>query len=116
MEGLAQLLNTVRLVRSSLNTKLELIGVLLTMFDSRANLHKQVSTEIRKHFGDQVFETIIPRNIKLSECPSFGKPIILYDIESKGSEAYLSLAKEFLIRERDKAINNNSINETHSYM
>ena len=115
MEGLAQLLNTVRLVRSSLNTKLELIGVLLTMFDSRANLHKQVSTEIRKHFGDQVFETIIPRNIKLSECPSFGKPIILYDIESKGSEAYLSLAKEFLIRERDKAINNNSINETHSY-
>ncbi len=116
MEGLAQLLNTVRLIRSSLNTKLELIGVLLTMFDSRANLHKQVSNEIRKHFGDQVFETIIPRNIKLSECPSFGKPIILYDIESKGSEAYLSLAKEFLIRERDKAINNNSLNETHSYM
>ena len=100
MEGLAQLLNTVRLIRSSLNPQLEMEGVLLTMFDSRANLHKQVKNEIEKHFGEKVFQTIIPRNIKLSECPSFGKPIILYDIESKGSDAYLSLAKELLLKER----------------
>lgn len=98
MEGLAQLLNTIRLIRSSLNPNLEMDGILLTMFDGRNNLHKQVSTEIRKHFGDKVFETIIPRNVKLSECPSFGKPIILYDIESKGSEAYLNLAKELIVR------------------
>jgi len=102
MEGLAQLLNTVRLIRSSLNPNLEMEGILLTMFDSRANLHKQVVSEIQKHFAGKVFDTIIPRNIKLSECPSFGKPIILYDIESKGSEAYLSLAKELLIKQRTK--------------
>jgi chromosome partitioning protein len=101
MEGLAQLLNTVRLVRGSLNPKLSLEGIALTMFDARTSLHKQVSDEIRTHFGDKVFETVIPRNVKLSECPSFGKPIILYDIESKGSEAYLSLAKEVLLRERE---------------
>lgn len=114
MEGLAQLLNTVRLIRSSLNTKLELVGILLTMFDSRANLHKQVSSEIRKHFGDKVFKTIIPRNVKLSECPSFGRPIILYDIESKGSEAYLALAKEFLLREREKLLKSNNHNNMAS--
>lgn len=100
MEGLAQLLNTVRLIRSSLNPTLALDGILLTMFDSRSSLHKQVSSEIRRHFGEQVFETIIPRNVKLAECPSFGKPIILYDIESKGSVAYLSLAKEMIMKER----------------
>lgn len=100
MEGLAQLLNTVRLIRSSLNPSLALDGILLTMFDSRSSLHKQVSAEIRRHFGEQVFETVIPRNVKLAECPSFGKPIILYDIESKGSEAYLALAKEMIMKER----------------
>lgn len=100
MEGLAQLLNTVKLIRSSLNPNLELDGVLLTMFDTRANLHKQVKEEINAHFGDRVFETIVPRNVKLSECPSFGKPIILYDIESKGSESYLALAKELILRGR----------------
>ncbi len=97
MEGLAQLLNTMKLIRSSLNPNLSLRGILLTMFDSRNNLHKQVSSEIREHFGDKVFETVIPRNVKLSECPSFGKPIILYDIESKGSTAYFGLAKEVII-------------------
>lgn len=100
MEGLAQLLNTVRLIRSSLNTELEMDGILLTMFDGRSSLHKQVSSEIRKHFTDKVFEAVIPRNVKLAECPSFGKPIILYDIESKGSVAYLALAKELIIKER----------------
>ena len=100
MEGLAQLVNTVKLVRSSLNPNLQMEGILLTMFDKRANLHKQVAVEIQKHFGDKVFKTVIPRNVKLSECPSFGKPIVLYDIESKGSEAYLQLAKELLLRNR----------------
>jgi chromosome partitioning protein len=102
MEGLAQLINTVRLIRNSLNPDLEMEGILLTMFDKRANLHKQVASEIRKHFADKVFNTIIPRNVKLSECPSFGKPIILYDIESKGSEAYLALAKEIILKQRLK--------------
>jgi chromosome partitioning protein len=104
MEGLAQLLNTVKLIRASLNPGLELEGVLLTMYDARANLHKQVKEEIEQHFGDKVFKTIVPRNIKLSECPSFGKPIILYDIESKGSEAYLSLTKEILLKAREKKV------------
>ena len=98
MEGNGQLLNTVKLVNSSLNPGLELDGILLTMFDSRNNLHKQVAGEIRKHFSDKVFKSVIPRNVKLSECPSFGKPIILYDIESRGSEAYLSLAKEMILK------------------
>ena len=102
MEGLAQLVNTVKLVRNSLNPMLQMEGILLTMFDKRANLHKQVALEIQKHFGDKVFKTVIPRNVKLSECPSFGKPIVLYDIESKGSEAYLQLAKELLIRNRSR--------------
>lgn len=110
MEGLAQLMNTVRLIRSSLNPNLAMEGILLTMFDSRVSLHKQVSEEIRNHFGSDVFETIIPRNVKLSESPSFGKPVILYDIESTGSKAYLSLAKELLLRERTKAAEKN--NET----
>jgi chromosome partitioning protein len=100
MEGLAQLLNTVKLIRRQLNPKLAMEGILLTMYDARSGLHKQVATEIKKHFGEQVFEAVIPRNIKLAECPSFGKPIILYDIQSKGSEAYLQLAKELIIRER----------------
>ncbi len=102
MEGLAQLLNTVKIIRSSLNPDLELDGILLTMFDSRSGLHKQVANEIKTHFGDVVFNTIIPRNVKLAECPSFGKPVILYDIESKGSEAYLALAKELILKERFK--------------
>lgn len=105
MEGLAQLLNTVRLIKASLNPGLELDGILLTMYDARSGLHKQVATEIKTHFGESVFETIIPRNVKLAECPSFGKPIILYDIESKGSEAYLALAKELILKERMKQSN-----------
>ena len=105
MEGLAQLLNTVKLIRGSLNPKLYLEGIVLTMFDGRSSLHKQVANEIKKHFGNKVFDSIIPRNVKLAECPSFGKPIILYDIESRGSEAYLSLAKEVLIRQRTREQN-----------
>ena len=104
MEGLAQLTNTVRLIKASLNPQLEMEGILLTMFDKRNNLHRQVTEEVMKHFGESVFATVIPRNVRLSECPSFGKPILLYDIESKGSEAYLSLAKEIITKKRMKTI------------
>lgn len=103
MEGLAQLLNTVKLIRASLNPNLKMEGILLTMYDARSNLHKQVATEIQTHFKQDVFKTVIPRNVKLSECPSFGQPIILYDIESRGSEAYLSLAKELLLNHQNEA-------------
>jgi chromosome partitioning protein len=106
MEGLSQLLNTVRLIRHSLNPRLELEGILLTMFDARNNLSKQVAFEIKKHFKDSVLKTIIPRNVKLSESPSFGKPIILYDVSSKGSEAYFSLAKEVIINTDPKYLMN----------
>ena len=97
MEGLAQLLNTIKLIKMSLNPNLKMDGILLTMFDVRNNLHKQVAEEIKNHFREKVFKVVIPRNIKLSECPSHGKPIILYDIESKGSEAYLALANEVIL-------------------
>jgi chromosome partitioning protein len=102
MEGLAQLLNTIRLIRASLNPKLALEGILLTMYDSRNNLCKLVANDLMTHFKDDILKTIIPRNVKLSECPSFGKPIILYDITSKGSEAYLSLAREIILKSEKK--------------
>ncbi len=100
MEGLTQLVNLAKLIKAGLNPRLEHRGIVLTMFDTRNNLHKQVVEDVRKNFGDKVFKTVIPRNVKLSECPSFGKPIILYDIESKGSEAYFGVAKEILVQDR----------------
>lgn len=103
MEGLSQLLNTVRLIRASLNPMLTLEGILLTMYDSRNNLCKLVANDLITHFKDDILKTIIPRNVKLSECPSFGKPIILYDITSKGSEAYLSLAREIILKSEKKS-------------
>ncbi len=103
MEGLAQLMNTIKLIKNSLNPSLSLEGILLTMFDARTSLHKQVAEEVRQHFGDKVFKSVIPRNVKLSESPSFGRPIILYDVESRGSEAYFSLAKEIIFREKEGA-------------
>jgi len=96
LEGLSQLLNTLELVKASLNPGLQLEGILLTMHDQRNNLSKQVEDEIRKHFKDKVYKTMIPRNVSLSEAPSFGKPIITYDIRSKGAQSYLSLAREVL--------------------
>src|SRR5207253_11255145 len=93
MEGLSQLLNTIERVRDSLNPSLEIEGIALTMFDERMNLARQVAEEVRNHFGEKVYRTVIPRNVRLGEAPSFGKPIILYDIRSRGSEAYISLAK-----------------------
>ena len=96
MEGISQILKTIKLIKGSLNPDLEIEGVVLTMFDSRNNLSHQVAEEIRTHFGDKAFTTVIPRNIKLSESPSFGKPVLLYDINSKGAVSYLELTKEFL--------------------
>lgn len=96
LEGLGQLLNTIRLIQKHLNPTLKIEGVLLTMYDSRLNLSKQVAEETRRYFSGKVYETIISRNVRLSEAPSFGKPIILYDILSTGAENYLALAKELL--------------------
>jgi chromosome partitioning protein len=98
IEGIAQLLNTIERVRDALNRELQIEGIVLTMFDERMNLARQVAEEVRGHFGDKVYRTIIPRNVRLGEAPSFGKPIILYDIRSRGSEAYVNLAQEFIAR------------------
>jgi chromosome partitioning protein len=98
IEGVAQLMNTVERVRDILNPTLEIEGIALTMYDERVNLARQVADEVRKHFGEKVYSTIIPRNVRLGEAPSFGKPIILYDIRSRGSEAYVNLAREFIQR------------------
>ncbi|MBJ6726055.1 ParA family protein [Geomesophilobacter sediminis] len=99
MEGLSQILKTINLVRQGLNRSLGIEGILLTMYDARNNLSRQVSEEIRTHFANETFETVIPRNVRLSEAPSHGKPILLYDIASKGATSYLDLAKEILDRE-----------------
>ena len=96
LEGLGQLLNTVRLVQKNLNRKLEIEGVLLTMYDSRLNLSKQVADEVKGFFKDKIFETIIHRNVRLSEAPSFGKPALLYDAISTGAQYYISLVEEIL--------------------
>lgn len=96
MEGLSQLINTIRLIQRELNQTLSIRGILLTMFDARNNLSHQVSDEIREHFATQVFETMIPRNVRLSEAPSHGLPALLYDISSRGATAYLDLAREII--------------------
>lgn len=96
LEGLSQLLNTIRLVQKHLNSNLRIEGVLLTMFDARTNLGIQVIQEVKKYFREKVYETIIPRNVRLSEAPSHGKPIILYDAKSRGAEVYADFAKEVI--------------------
>jgi len=96
MEGLSQLMATINLIREELNPSLSLRNILLTMFDSRNNLSHQVGDEIRSHFGSQVFKSVIPRNVRLSEAPSFGQPVLMYDISSSGSVAYLELAREII--------------------
>ncbi len=96
LEGLSKLLNTLRLVQKHLNPQLQIEGVLLTMFDGRLNLSRQVAEETKSHFGDRVYQTVIGRNVKLGEAPSFGKPIILYDIMSTGAQNYISLAGEVI--------------------
>ncbi|HEY0591754.1 MAG TPA: ParA family protein [Thermoanaerobaculia bacterium] len=98
LEGVSQLIRTLDQVRESLNPELDIEGIALTMYDDRVNLSRQVAQEIRGYFGEKVYETVIPRNVRLGEAPSFGKPIILYDIRSRGSEAYIQLAQEFIRR------------------
>lgn len=98
LEGLSQLLNTVHLVQRSVNPELGIDGVLLTMYDSRLNLSRQVAVDAREYFGPKVFESVIPRNVRLAEAPSFGKPIILYDVASIGAQAYMQVARELLER------------------
>ena len=98
LEGLSQLLNTVHLVQRNVNETLAIEGVLLTMYDARLNLSRQVAADAREYFGPKVFQTVVPRNIRLAEAPSFGKPIILYDVASVGAQAYMSVARELLHR------------------
>ena len=98
LEGLSQLLNTVHRIQQHANERLSILGVLLTMYDSRLNLSRQVADDAREYFGAKVFSTIVPRNVRLAEAPSFGKPIILYDISSVGAKAYMGLAKELMER------------------
>jgi len=97
LEGLGKLLNTIKIIQSRLNTKLEIEGILLTMYDVRLRLSNQVAEEVRTHFKSMAFETIIPRNVKLSESPGFGEPVITHDAESKGAISYLNLAREILV-------------------
>lgn len=101
LEGVGQLINTVQLIKKSLNKNLDIEGVVLTMYDGRTNLSNEVVSEVKKYFKDKVYETTIPRNIRLAECPSFGLPIMLYDDKCKGAECYDSLAKEFLRRQKE---------------
>jgi chromosome partitioning protein len=98
LEGLSYLLNTVKLVKANLNPGLSLDGILLTMFDARNSLAHRVAEDVRKHLGNKVLKTIIPRNVRLSESPSHGLPIILYDVKSRGAFAYMALAEEILQR------------------
>ena len=103
LEGLSQLLNTVHLIQHSVNPSLAISGVLLTMYDARLNLSRQVATDAREYFGSQVFDTVVPRNVRLAEAPSFGKPIILYDVQSIGAQAYIAVAHELIARETGTA-------------
>lgn len=100
MEGLSQIIQTIRLIQKNLNPLLTIEGILLTMFDARGNLGKEVAAEIRSHFPTQVFETVVPRNVRLAEAPSHGKPVIYYDITSRGAASYMQLAREIIQREK----------------
>ncbi|MBB4008994.1 ParA family protein [Allorhizobium taibaishanense] len=102
LEGLSQLLETIGQVRRSVNPNLDIQGIVLTMFDSRNNLAQQVVTDVRTHLGEKVYHTLIPRNVRVSEAPSYGKPAILYDLKCAGSQAYLQLASEVIQRERQR--------------
>lgn len=102
MEGLSKLVETISLVQESLNPRLSIEGIVFTMYDPRVNLAQQVVKEIRSYFPDKVFETMIPRNVKLSEAPSYGKPCLLYDLASRGAQSYIQLAKELEARAKEK--------------
>jgi chromosome partitioning protein len=98
LEGLSQLLNTVHMMQRGVNPALNIDGVILTMYDARLNLSRQVAADAREYFGAKVFETMVPRNVRLAEAPSFGKPIILYDVASVGAQAYMGVGRELLRR------------------
>jgi chromosome partitioning protein len=101
LEGLSQLLNTVHLIQHGVNPSLGISGVLLTMYDARLNLSRQVAADAREYFGALVFDTVVPRNVRLAEAPSFGKPIVLYDVQSVGAQAYMAVAHELIAREKE---------------
>ena len=103
LEGLTALVNTIRKIRETLNPRLQIEGLLRTMFDPRNNLDNEVSAQLKQHFGDKLYRTIIPRNIRLAEAPSHGRPVITYDMKSSGAQAYLALAGEILRREEEAA-------------
>jgi len=108
LEGLGKLLNTVKIIQSRLNPKLDIEGFLLTMFDSRLNLSNQVFEDVKSHFGDMVFNTVISRNVKLSEAPSYGMPVLLYDASSNGAKSYMNLAREIMQKQEiEKKVNTN---------
>ncbi|HBT41404.1 MAG TPA: chromosome partitioning protein ParA, partial [Rhodospirillaceae bacterium] len=100
LEGVSQLMQTIERVRAAFNADLEIQGIVLTMFDQRNNLSGMVETDVRDHFGDKVYETVIPRNVRISEAPSHGRPVLIYDTACAGSRAYLNLASEVISRER----------------
>jgi len=108
LEGLSQLLNTIHLLQRGVNAELSIDGVVLTMFDARLNLSRQVATDAREYFGSKVFQTTVPRNVRLAEAPSFGKPIIVYDVASVGAQAYMSIARELLERDRSTQLSDSS--------
>ena len=108
LEGISQLLNTVHRIQHGVNKDLGIMGVLLTMYDARLNLSRQVAADAREYFGETVFETVIPRNVRLAEAPSFGKPIILYDVGSIGAKAYMNVARELIARTTGGTPNNGS--------
>ena len=105
LEGISALVSTVRRVRATMNPRLSVAGIVLTMHDERTNLSKDVANEVREHFSDLVFDTIVPRNVRLAEAPSYGVPVLAYDIKSRGAQAYLALAREVLGRPRSASPN-----------
>jgi ATPases involved in chromosome partitioning len=112
MEGLTELVKTIQLVQDHLNPRLKIEGIVLTMYDARNNLARQVSTEVRGFFQEKVYETVIPRNVKLSESPSHGKSIILYDVHSKGAKSYLELTRELHLGKSKLIVQNNALNSS----
>ncbi|HZV84773.1 MAG TPA: ParA family protein, partial [Brevundimonas sp.] len=104
LEGLTQLMKTIEMVRQSLNPTLEIQGLVLTMYDRRSALSGQVANDVRSHFGDKVYEAVIPRNVRVAEAPSFGKPALIYDLKCAGSQAYLRLAREVVAREKSRRL------------
>ena len=104
LEGLTQLMKTIEMVRQSLNPTLEIQGLVLTMYDRRSTLSGQVAADVRNHFGDKVYDAVIPRNVRVAEAPSFGKPALIYDLKCAGSQAYLRLAREVVAREKSRRL------------